>query len=177
MHTMDAPVGRRLAGQSEGLVVADHVRIRFGDIDAAGPISFSVMRGEFVSLLGPSGCGKSSLLRVIAGLVPVADGTLTIAGQVAGTAVSMQVGLMFPKPLLLPWRTTLQNVVLPAEIAMRSAGTISRFERNQALHLLHMVGLTDFAGAYPHQLSGGMQQRAALARTLVSDPDVLLLDE
>jgi NitT/TauT family transport system ATP-binding protein len=177
MHTMDAPVGRRMAGQSGGLVVADNVRIRFGDIEAAGAISFAVMRGEFVSLLGPSGCGKSSLLRAIAGLVPVADGTLTIAGQVAGTAVSMQVGLMFQKPLLLPWRTTLQNVVLPAEIATRSAGTIGRFERNQALHLLHMVGLTDFVGAYPHQLSGGMQQRAALARTLMSDPDVLLLDE
>ena len=177
MHTMDAPVGRRMAGQSEGLVVADHVQIRFGNVDAAGPISFSVMRGEFVSLLGPSGCGKSSLLRVIAGLVPVADGTLTIAGQVAGTAVSMQVGLMFQKPLLLPWRTTLENVVLPAEIAMRSAGTIGRFERGHARHLLGIVGLSDFADAYPHQLSGGMQQRAALARTLMSDPDILLLDE
>src|SRR5260221_8014705 len=177
MHTMGAPVGRRLAGESEGLVVADNVRIRFGDIEAAGPISFAVMRGEFVSLLGPSGCGKSSLLRAIAGLVPVADGTLTIAGQVAGANAAMQVGLMFQKPLLLPWRTTLQNVVLPAEIAMRSAGTVGRFERNQALHLLHMVGLTDFADAYPHQLSGGMQQRAALARTLMSDPDILLLDE
>src|ERR1700676_1612937 len=142
MHTIDAPVGRRLTGQSEALVVADDVRIRFGAIEAAGPISFSVMRGEFVSLLGPSGCGKSSLLRAIAGLVPVADGTLTIAGQMAGTAASMKVGLMFQKPLLLPWRTTLQNVVLPAEIAMRSAGTIGRFERGQALNLLDIVGLT-----------------------------------
>jgi len=174
---MGAPVGRRLAGESEGLVVADNVRIRFGDIEAAGPISFAVMRGEFVSLLGPSGCGKSSLLRAIAGLVPVADGTLTIAGQVAGANAAMQVGLMFQKPLLLPWRTTLQNVVLPAEIAMRSAGTVGRFERGHALHLLSIVGLSDFADAYPHQLSGGMQQRAALARTLMSDPDILLLDE
>src|SRR5882757_8338669 len=157
MHTKDAPVGLRMAGQSEGLVVADHVQIRFGNVDAAGPISFSVMRGEFVSLLGPSGCGKSSLLRAIAGLVPVADGTLTIAGQAAGANAAMQVGLMFQKPLLLPWRTTLQNVVLPAEIAMRSAGTIGRFERGQALQLLGIVGLSDFANAYPHQLSGGMQ--------------------
>src|SRR5882724_4378256 len=177
MHTMGAPVGRRLAGESEGLVVADNVRIRFGDIEAAGPISFAVMRGEFVSLLGPSGCGKSSLLRAIAGLVPVADGTLTIEGQEAGANAAMQVGLMFQKPLLLPWRTTLQNVVLPAEIAMRSAGTIGRFEHGQARHLLSIVGLSDFADAYPHQLSGGMQQRAALARTLMSDPDILLLDE
>ncbi len=177
MHTMGVPVGRHLAGESEGLVVADDVRIRFGDIEAAGPISFAVRRGEFVSLLGPSGCGKSSLLRAVAGLVQVADGTVTIAGQAVGTAAAMQVGLMFQKPLLLPWRTTLQNVVLPAEIAMRSAGTIGRFEHGQARHLLSIVGLSDFADAYPHQLSGGMQQRAALARTLMSDPDILLLDE
>jgi NitT/TauT family transport system ATP-binding protein len=174
---MDVPVDRRLAVQGDGLVVADNVQIRFGDIDAAGPISFSVARGEFVSLLGPSGCGKSSLLRAIAGLVPVAGGAFTIDGQVAGTDTGMQVGLMFQKPLLLPWRTTLQNVVLPAEIAMRSPGTVGRFERGQALHLLDVVGLSDFADAYPHQLSGGMQQRAALARTLMSDPDILLLDE
>ena len=81
MHTKDLPVGRRLADDGGGLVVADNVRIRFGDVDAAGPISFSVARGEFVSLLGPSGCGKSSLLRAIAGLVPVADGALTIEGR------------------------------------------------------------------------------------------------
>lgn len=177
MHTKDLPVDRRLADDGGGLVVADNVRIRFGDVEAAGPVSFSVARGEFVSLLGPSGCGKSSLLRAVAGLVPVADGALTIEGQTAGAAAAMQVGLMFQKPLLLPWRTTLENVVLPAEIAMRSAGTIGRFEHNQALNLLAMVGLSEFAGAYPHQLSGGMQQRAALARTLMSDPDVLLLDE
>ena len=177
MHTTDAPVGRYPAGQGERLVVADQVRIRFGDIDAAGPISFSVARGEFVSLLGPSGCGKSSLLRAVAGLIPVAEGAFTVDGQVAGIATGMRVGLMFQKPLLLPWRTTLQNVVLPAEIAIRSAGTVGRFELGQARHLLDIVGLSEFAGAYPHQLSGGMQQRAALARTLMSDPDILLLDE
>ena len=177
MHRTDAPVGHRVANPGGGIVVAEDVRIRFGDIDAAGPISFSVARGEFVSLLGPSGCGKSSLLRAIAGLVAVAEGAFTIDGQVAGTTTGMQVGLMFQKPLLLPWRTTLQNVVLPAEIAMRSAGTVGRFEHGRALHLLSIVGLSEFANAYPHQLSGGMQQRAALARTLMSDPDILLLDE
>jgi NitT/TauT family transport system ATP-binding protein len=177
MHAIDVPAGYPLAGRSEWLVVADGVRIRFGDIEAAGPISFSVERGEFISLLGPSGCGKSSLLRAIAGLVPVADGTLLVGREAAGTIDAMQVGLMFQKPLLLPWRTTLQNVLLPAEIAVRSRGTVDRADRNRALHLLDIVGLADFADAYPHQLSGGMQQRAALARTLMSDPDILLLDE
>jgi NitT/TauT family transport system ATP-binding protein len=177
MHAMNVPADPRLASEVSWLAVADNVRIRFGHVDAAGPVSFSVASGEFVSLLGPSGCGKSSLLRAIAGLVPIAGGTLRVAGQPPGPTAAMQVGLMFQKPLLLPWRTTLQNIVLPAEIAMRSAGTIGRFERGQALDLLRIVGLSDFADAYPHQLSGGMQQRVALARTLMSDPDILLLDE
>lgn len=170
------PADRDERGQGNALVVADRVRIRFGELEAAGPVSLSIAQGEFVSLLGPSGCGKSSLLRAIAGLTPVAGGTLLVGGQAAGSA-SLQVGLMFQKPLLLPWRTALQNVVLPAEIAMRSAGTIDRLDHDRAFELLRIVGLADFADAYPHQLSGGMQQRAALARTLMSDPEILLLDE
>ncbi|HEY0909101.1 MAG TPA: ATP-binding cassette domain-containing protein, partial [Bradyrhizobium sp.] len=110
---MGLPVDSRAAQPETGLVVADNVVIRFGDVDAAGPISFSVMGGEFISLLGPSGCGKSSLLRAIAGLIPVASGRLSIAGQPPGEAAAMRVGLMFQKPLLLPLRTTLQNIVLP----------------------------------------------------------------
>jgi NitT/TauT family transport system ATP-binding protein len=177
IRAVRVPVETEPIGEGRYLAVADNVQIRFGNIDAAGPVSFSVASGEFVSLLGPSGCGKSTLLRAIAGLVPIASGTLTIAGQPPGPAAAMQVGLMFQKPLLLPWRTTLQNIVLPVEIAMRSSGTIGQVEHSRALHLLRMVGLSDFADAYPHQLSGGMQQRAALARTLMSDPEILLLDE
>jgi len=159
------------------LVGAEDVRIRFGEVEAVGGVSFRIACGEFVSLLGPSGCGKSSLLRAIAGLRPVASGALTVAGEPAGPAGALEVGLMFQKPLLLPWRTTLQNVELPMEIALGSSSGVGRFERGRALDLLRMVGLADFAAAYPNQLSGGMQQRAALARALMADPDLLLLDE
>ncbi len=159
------------------LVGADGVRIRFGDVEAVGGISLGLYAGEFVTLLGPSGCGKSSLLKAIAGLVPVAGGTLSVAGQPAGPAAALEVGLMFQKPLLLPWRTTLQNVELPMEIALRSSSGVGRVAHARALELLRMTGLAEFAAAYPHQLSGGMQQRAALARALMSDPDILLLDE
>jgi NitT/TauT family transport system ATP-binding protein len=167
-----------VAGTDETrLVGAEGVCIRFGEVEAVGGVSLNVAGGEFVTLLGPSGCGKSSLLKAIAGLVPVASGALSIAGQPAGPAAALEVGLMFQKPLLLPWRTTLQNVELPMEIALKSSSGVGRSERARALELLRMVGLSEFAGAYPHQLSGGMQQRAALARTLMSDPDILLLDE
>jgi NitT/TauT family transport system ATP-binding protein len=163
------------------LVCADTLRLRYGEVEAVAGVSLAVASGEFVSLLGPSGCGKSSILRAIAGLVPVAGGELTVAGgppgEGAGQQVGLQVGMMFQKPLLLPWRTTLENVQLPVEIALHSGSNVGRVERALAMDLLRIVGLTDFADAYPHQLSGGMQQRAALARTLMSDPDILLLDE
>jgi NitT/TauT family transport system ATP-binding protein len=163
------------------LVCADSLRLRYGEVEAVAGVSLAIASGEFVSLLGPSGCGKSSILRAIAGLVPVAGGELTVAGgppgEGAGLQVGLQVGMMFQKPLLLPWRTTLENVQLPIEIALHSGSSVGRVERAHARDLLRIVGLADFADAYPHQLSGGMQQRAALARTLMSDPDILLLDE
>jgi NitT/TauT family transport system ATP-binding protein len=174
MHAMP----RLAAGAEETrLIGAEGVCIRFGEVEAVGGVSLGIHGGEFVTLLGPSGCGKSSLLKAIAGLVPISGGTLLVAGQPAGPAAALEVGLMFQKPLLLPWRTTLQNVELPMEIALGSSSGVGRFERARAMELLRMVGLSDFTGAYPHQLSGGMQQRAALARTLMSDPDILLLDE
>ncbi len=167
------------------LIRADALELRYGEVEAVGGVSLDIESGEFVSLLGPSGCGKSSILRAIAGLVPVAGGELSIAGGVLGQGTgccegkqgSVQVGMMFQKPLLLPWRTTLENVQLPVEIALHSSGKVGLVEHALAMDLLRIVGLSDFAGAYPHQLSGGMQQRAALARTLMSDPDILLLDE
>jgi NitT/TauT family transport system ATP-binding protein len=132
-------------------------------------VSMAVRRGEFVSLLGPSGCGKSTLLKAIAGLVK------PTAGHIARSE-TVRAGFMFQKPLLLPWRTTLDNVLLPVEIEL-GGSTVGSVERHNALRMLGLVRLGDFAQAYPHQLSGGMQQRAALARVLMSDPDVLLLDE
>jgi NitT/TauT family transport system ATP-binding protein len=151
------------------LSIAD-LNVRFGSVVAIENLSLTVRRGEFVSLLGPSGCGKSTLLKAIAGLVK------TTAGQIVRSDADLRTGFMFQKPLLLPWRTTLDNVLLPIEIA-RGGDTVDSVERRNALRMLDLVRLGDFAQAYPHQLSGGMQQRAALARALMCDPDVLLLDE
>jgi NitT/TauT family transport system ATP-binding protein len=144
--------------------------VRFGDVLAIDGLNLVVRHGEFVSLLGPSGCGKSTLLKAIAGLVAPAGGELALHDP------GLRTGFMFQKPLLLPWRTTLDNVLLPAELALGGSVADST-DRRKALQMLDLVRLADFAGAYPHQLSGGMQQRAALARALMRDPDVLLLDE
>jgi NitT/TauT family transport system ATP-binding protein len=148
----------------------DNLVVRFGDMVAVESLNLTVRRGEFVSLLGPSGCGKSTLLKAIAGLVKPAS------GQIARAAADLRTGFMFQKPLLLPWRTTLDNVLLPTEIEL-GGDSVGLAERQNALRMLELVRLADFAQAYPHQLSGGMQQRAALARALMCDPDVLLLDE
>jgi NitT/TauT family transport system ATP-binding protein len=152
------------------LVSIENLRIRFGSVVAIENLDFSVRRGEFVSLLGPSGCGKSTLLKAIARLVPIASGRIVLRDP------TLRVGFMFQKPLLLPWRTTLDNALLPVEIQF-GGSVVDPTDRQRARRMLEMVQLGDFADAYPHQLSGGMQQRAALARALMSDPDVLLLDE
>jgi NitT/TauT family transport system ATP-binding protein len=152
------------------LVTIENLQVRFGDVVAVEGLDFTVRRGEFVSLLGPSGCGKSTLLRAIARLVPVSSGRVLLRDP------NLCIGFMFQKPLLLPWRTTLDNVLLPVEIQL-GGSVVDQTDHARARRLLDMVQLGDFVDAYPHQLSGGMQQRAALARALMGDPDVLLLDE
>ncbi|THD44041.1 MAG: ABC transporter ATP-binding protein [Bradyrhizobium sp.] len=148
----------------------EDLSVVFGDLVAIKALSLAVRRGEFVSLLGPSGCGKSTLLKAIAGLVP------PTGGKIVRAFASMSASFMFQKPLLLPWRTALDNVLLPVEIE-RGGNAVDSSDRRNAERMLNLVQLGEFAGAYPHQLSGGMQQRVALARALISNPDVLLLDE
>jgi NitT/TauT family transport system ATP-binding protein len=134
-------------------------------------ISFHAEPGEFVALLGPSGCGKSTLLRLVAGLDPPCAGRLSMEGRpIEGPDPSRVV--VFQDPTLYPWRTVWRNVALGLE-----ARKLLRHRREAVDDALRLVGLTGFANAYPHQLSGGMAQRAALARALVNDPMILILDE
>ena len=145
---------------------------REGSIAALDRLSFSVGSQEFVSVLGPSGCGKTTVLKIIAGLVQASDGTVKVAGEFVSGARS-EVGMVFQTPALMRWRNVINNVMLPAEIlGLDRQRSISR-----AKDLLNLVGLGDFAGKYPNELSGGMQQRVSIARALIHDPSILLLDE
>jgi NitT/TauT family transport system ATP-binding protein len=143
-----------------------------GPVEALAGISLSVEAGEFVSLVGPSGCGKSTLLRIVAGLRPATRGTITV-GERKVSAPIPDIGMVFQAPVLLKWRSILQNVLLPAELA----GHEPRRYWARAQELLEMAGLHGFADKLPRELSGGMQQRAALCRALLLDPPLLLMDE
>lgn len=156
------------------VIAAEDLRKTFGDgsVVAVEDADFRVRPGEFISLVGPSGCGKSTLLRMVAGLLERSSGTLTVHDRdVDGPNPS--VAMMFQKPTLLDWRTAIENVLLPTEIA----GRVGDDDRRRAMDLLDLTGLKDFAFAFPSQLSGGMQQRVALARLLQTGADILLLDE
>ena len=143
-----------------------------GGVLAVDHVSFEARPGEFVSIVGPSGCGKSTLLRLIAGLIPLSDGSISVNGLEV-TEPRQDVALMFQRPTLLPWRTALQNVLLPPKLG----GKLDEAAERQAYELLDLVGLNGFEHTYPRHLSGGMQQRVALARLLMVGVDVLLLDE
>jgi NitT/TauT family transport system ATP-binding protein len=147
---------------------------RRGDIEthALDRIDLRVELGEFLAVVGPSGCGKSTLLRLIAGLLPPSTGRITIDGRIVA-GPETQLSIVFQKPILLEWRTVLGNVLLQAE--MRRLDVSAYLER--ARRLLAAVGLEDFEDRYPHELSGGMQQRAAIVRALIHDPSLLLMDE
>jgi NitT/TauT family transport system ATP-binding protein len=145
---------------------------RSTDIAALNDVSFDITEGEFISLVGPSGCGKSTLLRLLAGLLPLTGGALELAGEPLRNP-GRESAVVFQSPVLLPWRTILQNVLLPIEFRRLP---IAEF-RERAVDLLAMVGLADFAQRFPNELSGGMQQRAAIVRALVQNPRLLLMDE
>jgi NitT/TauT family transport system ATP-binding protein len=145
---------------------------RSGSIVALSDVNFDIADGEFISLVGPSGCGKSTVLRLLAGLLPSTTGSLHI-GDKPLRGPGSESAVVFQSPVLLPWRTILQNVLLPIEFRRLP---IEEF-RPKAIDLLAMVGLADFADRFPHELSGGMQQRAAIVRALVQNPRLLLMDE
>ncbi len=163
-----------IRGQSAPVISGKGVGKTFanGSVIALEGASFDIAPGSFVSLVGPSGCGKSTLLRLIAGLISKSSGSLSVHGRQV-TGPHTDVGLMFQKATLLEWRTAIENALLPVEIR----GSVTREDRDRAMHFLELVGLKDFAFSFPSQLSGGMQQRVALARLLMTGADVLLLDE
>jgi len=140
---------------------------------ALGPLDLEVRQGEFVSLLGPSGCGKSTALRIIAGLATPSTGTVELAHHDVERRGSHRIGFVFQEPTLMPWANVRDNVRLPLKLA-RAPATDADARIEAALD---QVGLAEFAGAYPRELSGGMKMRVSLARALVIDPDILLMDE
>ncbi len=157
-------------------VVADQVRVVFGNppdsVVAIQEISFEVAQGEFVSILGPSGCGKSTLLSLIAGILQPTQGQVYIDGQTVRRPRRETV-MVFQTPVLFPWRTVLKNVLFPIEVLRLKTDEFLP----KALTLLRMTDLEDFKDRLPEQLSGGMKQRVTLCRALISDPELLLMDE
>ena len=159
--------------------VRDVSLVYAGDRGAAGlraldRVSLAVAKGSFVSLIGPSGCGKSTLLRIVADLLAPTAGTVTVGGATPKAArLARQIGFVFQDPALPEWRRILENVVLPLEL--RGVDRAAREARGR--ELMRLVGLEGFERAWPRQLSGGMRQRAAIARALSTEPRVLLMDE
>ncbi|MDB5567703.1 MAG: uncharacterized protein JWP84_4269, partial [Tardiphaga sp.] len=143
-----------------------------GDVDVLDGLSFSINERDFVSIIGPSGCGKTTIFNIIAGLLEPDAGTITYRGEEI-ESLRGRVGYMMQKDLLFPWRTVLGNVLLGLE----TRGVDRHEAEANAREYLKGFGLAGFENAYPKTLSGGMRQRVALIRTLIMDPDILLLDE
>ncbi len=164
------------AASTKPILVVDDVSKRFetpeGPVIAVDRMSFDVAPGEFLAVIGPSGCGKSTLFNVIGGLIDGYDGRITVAGErVSGPHQS--IGMVFQEESTFPWRTVTDNVAFPLEIA----GMPAKERAERARHFIKMVGLDGFEKRYPSELSGGMRQRVSMARTLASQPKILLMDE
>jgi NitT/TauT family transport system ATP-binding protein len=165
-----------------GFVELDNVALRYGERDgtlALNGASLSIERGEFAAVVGPSGCGKSSLMKLVTGLHPPSEGAVRVAGD-SVTGPLKCVGMAFQNPSLLPWRNVLSNTMLPLEIVRPHRAQFRRKKAEyteRARKLLATVGLDGFETKQPWMLSGGMQQRASLCRSLIHNPDLLMLDE
>ena len=158
------------------------VALRYGDENgtlALSGVNFSIAKGQFAAIVGPSGCGKSSFMKLATGLAPATKGQVSVAGAAVNGPLKIT-GMAFQNPTLLPWRDTLRNVMLPLEIVQPHRSQLSK-QRSKyeahALKLLETVGLAGFEHKQPWMLSGGMQQRVSLCRSLVHDPQLLMLDE
>src|SRR5438067_3160011 len=143
-----------------------------GSVVALEEVGFTVREGEFVAIVGPSGCGKSTLLKILAGLLPATRGEVRLR-SLPVTGPRRDIGVVFQSPVLFPWRTVLENVLLPVDVQRLGRAK----HRGRALDLLALVGLSGFEHRYPWELSGGMQQRVAITRSLMHDPALLLMDE
>jgi NitT/TauT family transport system ATP-binding protein len=171
MTTPTTPVQHAVAVTDVSRVFAGR---KGASVTALDAVSLTVAPGEFVSLIGPSGCGKSTLLRLIADLDTPTSGSIEVFGKSAKQArIDQDYGIVFQQAGLLPWRTVTGNIELPLELHGADKGA----RRERAADLIELVGLTDFASHYPDQLSGGMQQRVAIARSLAESPSLLLMDE
>jgi NitT/TauT family transport system ATP-binding protein len=164
------------AVSSDPILMADDIVVQFetpeGPITAVDNVSFTVKLGEFVSVIGPSGCGKSTLFNVIGGLLGNHQGVVKVAGETI-SGPHQSIGMVFQEESTFPWRTVTDNVAFPLELV--GMPKVKRAER--ARHFIKMVGLDGFENRYPGELSGGMRQRVSLARTLASEPKILLMDE
>lgn len=164
------------ARKSDPILVADDIYVRFdtpeGGVVAVDHMSFDVKPGEFVSVIGPSGCGKSTLFNVIGGLLTSHQGIVSVAGETI-SGPHQSIGMVFQEESTFPWRTVIDNVAFPLELT----GMPKQKRVDRARHFIKLVGLDGFESRYPGELSGGMRQRVSLARTLASEPKILLMDE
>jgi NitT/TauT family transport system ATP-binding protein len=161
---------------ADPILVVEHIVKRFetqdGVLTAIDDVSFTVTPGEFLAVIGPSGCGKSTLFNVMGGLLDGYDGSVRVGGETV-TGPHRSIGMIFQEESTFPWRTVIDNVAFPLEIA--GMAKAERLER--ARHFVELVGLDGFERRYPAELSGGMRQRVSMARTLASEPKILLMDE
>jgi NitT/TauT family transport system ATP-binding protein len=176
MAVIPLPRGVPKAASDDALLLVEDLAVRFqtGDevLTALDHVSFSVAPGEFLSVIGPSGCGKSTVFNAIGGLLGGYEGRITVGGERV-TGPHRSIGMVFQEESTFPWRTVIDNVAFPLEIA--GMGKAARLER--ARHFVSLVGLGGFENRYPAELSGGMRQRVSMARTLASEPKIMLMDE